>query len=75
MHLLRDAEGGHPLERCEILKIPYLVLHPGAHVQSGAAAGIERVSQALDRVQELTDKYVQEAEDIGKNKEQEVMEV
>jgi ribosome recycling factor len=31
--------------------------------------------RSLDKVQELTDKYVQEAEDIGKNKEQEVMEV
>jgi len=31
--------------------------------------------RSLDKVQELTDKFVQEAEDIGKRKEQEVMEV
>ncbi len=31
--------------------------------------------RALDKVQELTDKYTKEAEDIGKHKEKEVMEV
>lgn len=45
------------LERCETLKIPYLVLHPGAHVQSGVEAGIERVCQALDRVHETLANY------------------
>ena len=40
------------LERCELLKIPYLVLHPGAHVKSGPDAGIQRVGQALDIVHE-----------------------
>lgn len=38
------------LERCELLGIPYLVTHPGAHTGSGTEAGIERVSAALDRV-------------------------
>lgn len=38
------------IERCEMLKIPYLVTHPGAHVGSGEAAGIKRVAEALDKV-------------------------
>jgi deoxyribonuclease-4 len=38
------------MERCEQLKIPYLVLHPGSHVKSGAEAGMARVAQALDMI-------------------------
>jgi len=38
------------LERCELLKIPYLVIHPGAHVKSGVEAGLKRVSEGLDVV-------------------------
>jgi deoxyribonuclease-4 len=38
------------LERCEQLKIPYLVLHPGAHMEQGVEAGISRVVEALDTV-------------------------
>lgn len=38
------------LERCELLKIPYLVLHPGSHLDSGVEAGVARVAQALDVV-------------------------
>ncbi len=38
------------LERCEQLKIPYLVAHPGAHTGSGREAGIERIVEAIDRV-------------------------
>jgi deoxyribonuclease-4 len=37
------------LDRCEALGIPWLVVHPGAHVGSGVAAGIERVAEALAR--------------------------
>lgn len=40
------------LERCELLKIPYLVIHPGAHLNSGVEAGLVRVSQGLDIVHE-----------------------
>lgn len=36
------------LDRCEQLKIPYLVTHPGAHGGSGEAAGLRRVAEALD---------------------------
>ncbi len=38
------------LKRCETLKIPWLVLHPGAHTQSGVEAGLARISKALDKV-------------------------
>jgi len=38
------------LERCELLEIPYLVTHPGAHTGSGIEDGIQRVIQALNRV-------------------------
>jgi deoxyribonuclease IV len=38
------------LERCELLQIPYLVIHPGAHMKAGPEAGIARVVAALDRV-------------------------
>lgn len=38
------------LERCETLEVPYLVVHPGAHVGSGTEAGIERVAAALNRI-------------------------
>ncbi len=45
------------LKRCELLKIPYLVLHPGAHMGSGVEAGIARVVQALDKVHERWPDY------------------
>lgn len=38
------------LERCNQLGIPYLVTHPGAHTGAGAAAGLQRVVAALDRL-------------------------
>ncbi len=40
------------LERCAALDVPYLVVHPGAHVGSGSEAGITRVAAALDRAHE-----------------------
>jgi deoxyribonuclease-4 len=38
------------LARCARLGIPYLVLHPGSHLGTGEAAGLERVARALDRL-------------------------
>lgn len=38
------------LDRCNLLGIDGLVLHPGAHIDSGVAAGIERIRRALDEV-------------------------
>ena len=37
------------LDRCEELGIPWLVVHPGAHMGSGVAAGLARVASALKR--------------------------
>jgi deoxyribonuclease-4 len=37
------------MERCELLRIPYLVIHPGAHMDSGEGAGLQRIAAALDR--------------------------
>jgi deoxyribonuclease IV len=38
------------LERCELLGIPYLVTHPGAHTGAGTDVGIARVIEALNRI-------------------------
>lgn len=46
------------LERCAILGIPQLILHPGAHLESGESAGLTRVIAALRRVEELAPREV-----------------
>ncbi|MDM8531759.1 deoxyribonuclease IV [Anaerolineales bacterium HSG25] len=38
------------LQRCETLKIPYLVLHPGAHMKAGVDAGVAEVIKSLNTV-------------------------
>jgi len=38
------------MERCDLLEIPNLVLHPGSHVGSGEEAGLERIARNLDRL-------------------------
>lgn len=38
------------VERCELLGIPYLVLHPGSHGGSGEEAGLDRIVRGLDLV-------------------------
>jgi Endonuclease IV (EC 3.1.21.-) len=38
------------LERCAVLGIPAIVIHPGAHTGSGAIAGLQRIVAALDRL-------------------------
>lgn len=38
------------LVRCERLGVSGLVLHPGAHLGSGASEGIDRIARALDEV-------------------------
>lgn len=45
------------LERCEALKIPYLVLHPGGHMKTGVEAGIARVGQGLGVVHDRLPGY------------------
>lgn len=38
------------LQRCDLLGVPYLVTHPGAHMGAGEEAGLARVAAALNRV-------------------------
>jgi deoxyribonuclease IV len=38
------------LRRCMILGIPWLVTHPGAHLESGEEVGLRQVAKALDEV-------------------------
>lgn len=38
--------------RAAALEIPYLIIHPGAHLGSGEAEGIKRVVEALDTILE-----------------------
>src|SRR4051812_914742 len=36
------------MNRAEVLGVRYLVVHPGAHMDSGEDVGLERVARALD---------------------------
>lgn len=38
------------LKRCEILKIPFEVIHPGSHLGDGVEKGIERIINGIDKV-------------------------
>jgi deoxyribonuclease-4 len=38
------------LDRCDILGVPFLVTHPGAHLGAGVEAGIARVVAAIDQI-------------------------
>ena len=38
------------LIRCEALAIPFLVTHPGAHMQTGETRGLQRVCSALNQL-------------------------
>ncbi len=40
------------LKRCELLGIPYLVLHPGSHMGKGVDWGVNRVAEAFNRMHE-----------------------
>lgn len=37
-------------ERCNLLKIPNLVFHPGSHVGSGEEPGMDRIAESMNRV-------------------------
>ena len=45
------------LERAERLKIPFLVIHPGAHLGEGELRGISRISEGINRIHERTGGY------------------
>ncbi|HEU5431714.1 MAG TPA: deoxyribonuclease IV [Thermomicrobiales bacterium] len=38
------------LDRCDLLGVPYLVTHPGAHLGTGVEAGVARVVEAIDQI-------------------------
>jgi deoxyribonuclease IV len=38
------------LQRCELLDIPYLVIHPGAHLGTGEEQGLTRIAAAINRI-------------------------
>jgi deoxyribonuclease IV len=43
------------MERANFLGIPYLIMHPGAHVGTGVEAGIARIGDALKRALEIVE--------------------
>lgn len=42
------------VERCEALSIPYCVVHPGSHKETGLKNGIKRIAKALNEVTRRT---------------------
>jgi deoxyribonuclease-4 len=42
------------IDRCATLKVPLLIIHPGAHLGSGLKTGLVRVAESLNRVLEKT---------------------
>jgi deoxyribonuclease-4 len=42
------------VERCHLLRITDLVVHPGAHMGAGEQAGLQRIAQALDLIHKRT---------------------
>jgi len=38
------------MERCAALGLPYLVMHPGAHMGAGEDVGLRRIGRALDEI-------------------------
>src|SRR5246500_3971842 len=38
------------LKRADQLSLPFLVLHPGAHLGAGEEGGLEKISASIDRV-------------------------
>lgn len=45
------------VERAAALEIPYLIMHPGAHIGTGEANGIKRVVHALDVILDCTNGF------------------
>ena len=45
------------LERCELLGIPHLNFHPGAHLGAGEEDGIKRIAESINIVHEKTKGY------------------
>lgn len=43
------------IERCALLEIPYLVMHPGAHSGAGEEVGLRRITAALNEALKKTE--------------------
>ncbi len=40
------------LQRCELLGVPYLVMHPGSHLGEGEEIGLQRIARSIRRAYE-----------------------
>ena len=45
------------LRRCEMLEVPYLISHPGAHMGAGEAAGIKTIAGSIDQAHKACSGY------------------
>jgi deoxyribonuclease-4 len=45
------------LQRCEAMKIPYLVTHPGSHVGAGEESGIQKIVESINWLHERTEGF------------------
>jgi len=45
------------MQRCETLKIPYLVTHPGSHLGQGEEWGVKRIAESLSWLHEQTEGF------------------
>jgi len=45
------------VDHCEALGLPFLIMHPGAHMDAGEEVGIAQIAHALDVIHERTPGY------------------
>jgi len=45
------------IERCEMLKIPFLVVHPGSHLKQGEDIGLKKVIESINSLLKSTKDY------------------
>jgi deoxyribonuclease-4 len=45
------------MQRCDLLKIPYIVTHPGSHLGKGEEWGIKRIAESLDWLHDKTPEF------------------
>lgn len=57
--LLEKSRGAFlvEMERCERLKIPHLVTHPGSHIDKGEDWGIKRIAESISWLHERTEGF------------------
>jgi len=42
------------LERCELLGLPYLIMHPGSHTGSGEETALKKVAESINQIHKMT---------------------